>query len=522
MFDIIIKGAWIIDGSGSDARVSDIAIRDGYFAHIGPIGEETKAKLVIDARGLYAIPGFVDIHRHGDLLPFQGKGTDEELLQGITSFVNGNCGFSSIPSSPGHFEELQRYARPIMGEIPHDLMGLSGKAFFQRLSSCPLSANTGYMVGAGALRICEKGFESGPLRKNELERICVLLNELLDAGALGLSMGLMYVPENFTPADQLVEICRVPARRGKLISVHMRGEGSSLLSSVNEVVDLARRTGGKFHISHLKAAGKRTWNDLLPRALDTIQRAKAEGVDISYDVYPYCAGSTALYTLFPPDAQEGGVASLVERLRDPQFRARMRRELAEEHASWDNIVASTGWQSVTIVDASDESCIGKNLEMIAAARRISPADCAMDLMLENRGNVPMVIHSMCQDDMELALSSSDAIVISDALYAEGGMPHPRRYGAAARAVSHYGKRFGHSRMVRACTALPAERMGLSYRGRIVEGYHADMLLLDMNRFQDRSTYTDPVQLPDGIHSILVNGNIAVREGNVLGNYGEVL
>lgn len=522
MFDFIIKNAQMIDGGGSDARTADIAIKDGRFAQIGSIDEGAPGAQIIDARGLYAIPGFVDIHRHGDLAPVLGRETTEELMQGITNYVNGNCGFSAVPSSDAHFEELRRYAKPIIGNIPPELACLSGKNFFQRLSEQALSANTGYLIGAGALRICEKGFETGALSRKELDAVCGKLSDLIDAGALGLSMGLMYVPENFTPTEQLAEMCRVPARKGKLIAVHMRGEGSSLIASVDEIIDLARRTGGRFHISHLKAAGKRTWNDLLPRALDRIHAAQAQGVDITYDVYPYCAGSTALYTLFPPDTQDGGVAGLVEQMRNAQFRARMRSELATEHDSWDNIIASTGWQSVTIVGASDSKCIGKNIEEIAAERGVTPVDCAMDLMLENNGDVPMVIHSMSESDMELALSAPGAIVISDALYAEGGMPHPRRYGAAARAVSHYGKRFGLAKMVRACTALPAERMGLSGRGRIAVGYYADMLLLDMDRFHDRATYTDPIRLPEGIHCIFVNGRLAVSDGKLLGKYGKIL
>lgn len=522
MFDFIVKNVQLIDGSGSNARLVDIAIKNDRFARIGSLNEIAQDIPTIDASGLYAVPGFVDIHRHGDLVPFLSSETAEELMQGITSYVNGNCGFSAVPSSSAHFEELCHYAKPIIGDIPHYLSELDGKEFFQQLSERRLSANTGYQVGAGALRICEKGFAQGALTQKELDAICAKLREQLEAGALGLSLGLMYVPENFTPAEQLVEICRIPACRGKLVTVHMRGEGASLLDSIDEVINLAMRTGGKFHISHLKAAGKRTWNNLLSRALTKIHSAQAQGVDITYDIYPYCAGSTALYTLFPPDAQVGGLTGLVEQMRNAQFRARMHIELATEHDSWDNIIASTGWQSVTIVGATDPNCIGKNIEEIAAERGVTPVDCAMDLMLENNGDVPMVIHSMSESDMELALSAPNAIVISDALYAKGGMPHPRRYGAAARAVSHYGKRFGVPQMVRACTALPAERMGLFNRGCIAEGYFADMLLLDLNDFHDRASYINPIQLPSGIRCVFVNGKLAVSNGKVLGKYGKIL
>ncbi|MEG2252910.1 MAG: amidohydrolase family protein, partial [Clostridia bacterium] len=393
--------------------------------------------------------------------------------------------------------------------------------FFAEATKAALYSNVGYLVGAGALRVFEKGFEPGPLSDREMEGVCERLRALLDAGALGLSMGLMYVPENYTPTLQLAQMCSVPASMGRIVTVHMRGEGISLLSSVDEVIDLAQRTGGKFHISHLKAAGKRCWNDLLPRALQRIDHARARGIDISFDVYPYCAGSTALYTLFPPNAQIGGVKRLVECCQDRDFRLHMRRELAVEQSAWDNLIASIGWQNVTIVGAKDQRALGRTILEIAQDRGLDPVDCAMDLLVENNGNVPMVIHSMSEADMEMALCAPGAIVISDALYG-GGIPHPRRYGAMARAIHHYGRIYGQEKMVRACSALPAERMGLQARGMIQKGAFADLLLLDMDRFADRADYSQPTHMPDGIEMAIVNGKLALQSDMPLGAHGIIL
>jgi len=257
--------------------------------------------------------------------------------------------------------------------------------------------------------------------------------------------------------------------------------------------------------------------------LELIEGARKEGLDVSFDVYPYCAGSTAMYTLLPPKLMEGGMEETLKRLRDPEIRQRIKAELKEEQKDWDNLIASTGWKRVVLVGGSKAEYIGRTVEDIAVEREISPEECMMDLMLENKGDLPIVFHSMCQEDMEAVLKNPDSIVISDALYSEGGIPHPRRYGAFARFVHTYKDSMGMETVIRKITWNPARRMGLWDRGRILEGMKADLVILDLEQYCDKATYEAPVQYPEGIRLVTVSGRIAYKEGEGLqGCYGELI
>ena len=519
VLDLLIQNACIVDGTGNSAFCGSIAVEDGVIREVVQGDAEFFADKVIDAKGRLVVPGFVDIHRHGDLLPFAGRGA-EEIRLGVTSFVNGNCGFSPAPSAPEYFSALREYARPIMGLIPEKLCGASFEQYLTAAANCSLYSNMGFLVGGGALRIAVKGFDASPMTSCELDKMCELLKESLQEGALGLSMGLMYVPENFFSKNELVRICRVAADMGRITTVHLRGEGSSLIESVREVVSLAEQTGGAFHISHLKAAGKKNWRFLVPRALEMLVKAREDGLDITFDVYPYTAGSTALYTLLPPEVQEGGVETMLDRLRDESVRRSVTKALRSEQTAWDNLVNSTGWDSVVLAGGRDA---GSTVEEIAGCRGISPEECAIEILLEQNGNMPMVFHSMCERDMEEIMLTPGAIVVSDALYSEGGRPHPRRYGSQIRLLSRYADRMGFENAIRAVTALPAKRMGIKNRGLLHTGYAADILILDPENLSDTATYEEPVQYPSGIDAVFVNGKPATGEsGELCGCYGTLM
>lgn len=523
MFDILIKNARIADGSGQPSFVGNIAVQNGRIAHVFQCTDSMTGKHIIDADGCWTIPGFVDIHRHGDLLFNTEKPGEEELRTGVTSFVNGNCGFSPAPSSVENFDMLRQYAKPIIGCIPRSLCGSTFNQYLQTVQARPMYCNMGFLVGSGAVRIAVKGFDTSPMRVDELANAKELMREAFSAGALGMSMGLMYVPENFYITEELKELCTVAANAGRLVTVHMRGEGSSLLASIGEVLKLAKQSGGAFHISHLKAAGKKNWYSLVPRALEMILDAQQKGLDITFDVYPYTAGSTALYTLLPPSMLADGVMSMLEKLRNSEIRRELCEILTQEQTGWDNLIASTGWDNVMIAGGVDATIVGHTVADIADKRGTSPVECAIDLLLQNKGNVPIVFYSMSEEDVRQILMSPGAIVISDALYSDKGNPHPRRYGSQIRLLSRYGRSMGMERAVRSVTALPAERMGLLKRGFLKQGYYADILLLDIAKLRDTATYENPVQFPEGIRTAVVNGILAIgADGLIQGSLGHLL
>lgn len=266
MYDILIQNGMIVDGTGCAGYYGDIAIQDDFIADIAP-KITLPAKKIIDAKGLTVTPGFIDIHRHGDLSPLYHHGVREELRQGITTFINGNCGFSAFPSTPATFHLLQDYALPILNQIPHEFCGISFAQFTDALLHRGITSNMGFLVGAGTLRIAVKGFDPSPLTTEELHKLHALLASALEQGAMGLSMGLMYIAENYFTFEELCDISKWVAAHQKKIFVHMRGEGSSLMDSIDEVITLARMTGASFHISHLKAAGKKTGTSSFQKCL---------------------------------------------------------------------------------------------------------------------------------------------------------------------------------------------------------------------------------------------------------------
>ncbi len=525
MFDLRIDNASIIDGTGQPPYRGDLAIMNGTIAAVGP-KVEGPARRVRDAAGLAALPGFVDIHRHGDLVPWHNPPSRLEISQGITTFVSGLCGFSAAPNSREHYQEFQEYAEPILGPTPPLPEGMDFAAFLEAAGKQPLACNQGFLVGGGALRIAVCGFKPEPLDKRELAAVTELARDSLAAGALGLSVGLTYIPEIFHTRDELLALFRVAAEFSRPVVTHVRGEGSLILPAVEEVISCARAAGAPLHISHLKAAGRKNWRLLAPKALAMIQEAQAAGQDVTYDLYPYAAGSTAMHALLPPAYQAGGVAALLERLADPAIRREILAELRRDQGEWDNLIPSTGWDSVVVAGGRDPSLAGRNVLEIARERGQEPEECAMLLILENAGNLPMVSHNQCLDDVEMLMTTPGAIIASDSLYSQGGRPHPRKYGAQARFISHYAlqsKRLSIEAAVRAVTHLPARRLGLTGRGSLQPGQAADVVLLDLSRYRDTATYEEPERLPEGIDSVLVNGHWAIEAGIPLDAVaGEVL
>src|SRR5215207_7170134 len=280
------------------------------------------------------------------------------------------------------------------------------------------SENVATFVGHGTLRIAVMGFENRPASDEELDRMKGLLEEALQAGAIGLSLGLMYAPGSYTPREELAELCSVLSRYDGLLATHIRGEGNSLIPSIEEVIWIAERSGVPLQISHLKAAGGSSWGSVT-RAMERIEDARSRGLDVTCDVYPYTAGSTSLTTLLPPWALEGGISRTLERLRDPASRERIKEELGHEHDDWDNLVASTGWDSVYISSLSeghDADLEGKNIEEISESRGSGPADCMMDLLLEQGCKVSMVFFHMADADVEQVLKWDNSLIASDSLH----------------------------------------------------------------------------------------------------------
>jgi N-acyl-D-aspartate/D-glutamate deacylase len=517
MLDWVIRNARTVDGLSGE-RQADVCVRGERIEALLPPGSGAEAAREVDATGLLLAPGFIDIHRHADLLPLSDQPWSEPA-QGLTCMISGNCGFSPAPNSPETFQAAREYAAPILGLIPESLRGMSARAFYREIAARRLRINCGYLVGNGDLCRSVIGFSDAPMTAKQLQEIRAALDDALDAGALGLSMGLMYAPECYCDTDTLAAIARVPAGHGKPVIAHIRGEGRSVVESVDEMIAIGRASGARIHISHMKAAGTDMWGRTVETMLAHIRRARQEGLDVTFDAYPYTAGSTTLLSLLPPEALEGGTAGVMRRIADPKERARILDEFAKTRDGWDNYIQTLGWGRIIIAGSSRPEEIGQTVQALAARACCDPGEYALALLLRESGCVPIVLEQMAPDDVRRILCEDDCIVISDSLYSAAGMPHPRKYGAFQRFLCQYvkeEKRIALPKAIDKITRMPADFLGLRGRGRLEAGCYADLVLMDWERLRDVATYTDPIRDSQGVCKVFVNGKLAFADGKTTG------
>ncbi|TMV51501.1 D-aminoacylase [Paenibacillus mesophilus] len=508
MLDLIIRGGRIADGTGNPWFYGDVGVKDGRIAAVGKLDQE--AARTVNANGSVIAPGFIDGHCHSDLMIFDYPHSEIKLRQGVTTEVVGNCGLAPAPYVKERAEMLKSYVQPVLGKTEWEWPWETVGQYMDHLASSRPSEHLATYVAHGALRISVMGFDNRPATREELERMKRILEEGMQAGAIGLSIGLLYAPGSYTSREELAELCSVLPKYDGLLATHIRGEGNNLIRSVQEVIWIAERAGVPLHISHLKAAGKANWGKVLD-AIGLIEDARARGMDVTCDVYPYHAGSTTLTTVLPPWVLEKGIEGTLEAFRDASLRKRIREELGQEQTTWDNLVCSTGWQSVIISAMHTEknrNLEGLSIAEIAERRGQHPADCMMDLLLEEEGRISIVYFHMSEDDVKQVIGYEKALIASDSLTCETGKPHPRLYGTFPRVFAKYVRDLrvlSLEQAVRKLTSFPVQRFKLGKRGLIVPGYIADIVMFDPDAIQDKATFEEPRQYPDGISHVWVGG-----------------
>ena len=517
MFDYLIQNARILDGSGAPAVSGDAALSGGIIAAVGRLSG-AEAAHVIDGRGRFLTPGFIDIHRHADAALFRPGFGEAELAQGLTTIINGNCGLSLAPVSGPHREAVLDYLAPIVGRTEEDFPRLAD--YRRRANEAPLPLNAGMLAGMGTLRACAAGFRGGALTDGEYRLIHAALEEALSDGAQGVSLGLGYAPECFYTTEQLIRALAPLRRSGRVITVHMRQEGDGVVEALAEMLAVARALETPVEISHLKAIGRRNWRKAVPRMLEMIASARAEGLDVACDAYPYPAGSTQLIHVLPPEFQAGGVEALTAALLDPESRRRMRRRM-EEGTDFENIVSLVGFENIHAASLrlpEHREWEGRTLADIAKRQNKDPYDALFDLLAAERCGVSMIDFIAHQADVEDILRAPFSGVISDATYPEG-LPHPRVYGAFPRLLETYVRHRGvltPEEAVRKLTRQPADRFGLTRKGRIAPGADADLCLFNLENIHETAAWQRPEQLAEGMDWVFVNGVPAIQEGQFTG------
>lgn len=491
-YDFLIRGGRIVDGTGNPWFSADLAVRGDRIALIGPGAGATAAR-IIEARGMVVSPGFIDPHTHAIRGIFDVPGAENALLQGVTTLIEGNDGSSPFPI----------------------------RESLQRIEALKVSPNWGLFVGQGTIRESVVGLENRRASPEEIEQMKAMVARAMEEGALGLSTGLFYVPGAFTPTEEIIELARVAARYGGIYISHMRDEAEGLLDSVRETIRIGEEAGLPVQMTHHKAAGRRAFGKSV-ESLALVDQARARGIDITMDQYPYTASQTSLTMLLPQTFQEGGQRAIVERLRDPETRRRIKAGIV------DNILNSRGGgdpKNVFIgVCSWDPSLEGKNLAEIASRRGLEPtpenaAEVTMDIV--EKGSARAVFHAMQEEDVERILGHPATAVGSDggiSVFGRG-VPHPREYGSFARVLARYvreRKTLALEDAVRKMSSLTAQRLGLRERGLLREGYFADIAVFDPARVRDNATFDTPHQYATGVEYVLVNGTLVVDGGRHTG------
>ncbi|MCW5980200.1 MAG: D-aminoacylase [Bryobacteraceae bacterium] len=492
---IVLRGGVLFDGLGGEGAGGDVLIAGERIAEIGRFTAPEDAR-VIDCAGLAVAPGFIDAHSHSDLQVLEDR--REKTVQGVTTEVVGNCGFSAYPAGDD-LKPLRDFANGIF--CGDEAWGWRSAGEYLRAAAGSPAVNVASLVGHGSLRIAVAGNRLGRLNEREVERMEGLLDEALAGGACGFSTGLMYAPGSSAPLDELERLCRVTARRGKTYATHMRSYFSGLVDAVEEQIELARRAGCRLQISHLQAVGANNW-PLQERALEKIEEARGEGIDIAFDCYPYVAGSTVLTQALPQWVLEGGIDGLLKRLADPAERARIERETeAALEWRWSDIYISA------VGSARNQGAVGKNLAELSEARGRAPVEAMTDLLAEERGAVNMLCFNQSEENLRRTLAHPLSNIISDGFYVRG-RPHPRLHGTFPLLLGEFCRKRGWLRLgeaINKITDRPARRFGIRERGRLAPGYFADVTVFDPAAVDSPATYDSPEQPPTGIRYVLRNG-----------------
>ena len=523
MADYLIKNVLVVDGSGAAPYRADVAVEHGKISAIGDLSG-LEAAYRIEGKGRYLTPGFIDVHRHGEAAAFRDGYGRAELAQGLTTVFNGNCGLSMAPVQGPFRQEILDYLAPVVGDMPAGCDFTTVAEYKQQLARVPQRIHNGLLVGMGTLRGCAAGFRDGELTQEEYEFIWKLLEQGLAEGAQGVSLGLGYAPECFYDTAGMIKSLEPLRNSGKVITVHMRQEGDEVVEALEEMLAVAKELNTPMQISHLKAIGTRNWQRCVPKMIELLRQARAEGVDVTCDVYPYPAGSTQLIHVLPPEFQAGGMDCLTEALLDPEKRAIM-KERMKTGSDFENISLLVGFdniQATSLRMPENRAYEGKSIVEIAAMQGKDVYDALFDLLASEHCTPAMIDRITHDNDIDAILKEPYSSVISDATYPENGLMHPRVFGNIPHLLEHYVRERGLltiEEAVHKISGLPAWRFSLENKGRVAVGADADLCIFDLNNIHQTGTWTKPDQLAAGMDTVFVMGKPALLEGEFTDHFG---
>ena len=520
-YDVVVRHGHVYDGLGSPPVVASVAIAGDRIAAVGPL-DGARGRAEIDASGLAVAPGFINMLSWADRSLLVDGRSQSDIRQGVTLEIFGE-GWSMGPLN----DEMKARLVADQGDLTFDVAWTTLGEYLEHLERKGVSTNVASFVGATTVRIHEVGYADREPTAQELARMQELVRQAMREGAFGVGSSLIYAPAFYAKTPELVALVQAAAESGGMYISHIRSEGARLLESIDELIAIARETGARAEIYHLKAAGRDHWHKM-DAAIARIEAARAEGLKITADMYTYTAGATGLDAAMPPWVQEGGYDQWAGRLKDPAIRARVRREMSTPTDEWENFFVGAGPEGMLLVGFRNEALkplTGKTLAEVAAVRGTSPQDTAMDLVVEDGSRVGTVYFLMSEENVSKQLRLPWVSLGSDAgsLAPEGPFlgsnPHPRAYGNFARWLGKYVR---DERLVtleegvRRMTSLPADTLVLGDRGRLIAGHVADLVVFDPAAIQDHATFDEPHQYATGVVHVLVNGVPVLRDGEHTG------
>ncbi|MCW8133052.1 MAG: amidohydrolase family protein [Planctomycetota bacterium] len=523
-YDLVLENAMLIDGTGTPARKADVAVREDTIVCVDaqlPEPEKAAALKRVDLKGKMLAPGFVDVHAHGELEPLADTSAAGKIAEGVTTEISGNCGCTPFPLYGELRKRYEREARDDYGWDARSLSWTSVAQYFDRLEGAGCTLNRGFLLGHGCLRAAVNGYGDNHLGTDGKAKMLRETEAALEAGVFGLSTGLVYPPGCYAPIEEVIDLAKVCADRGALYTSHMRCEGDKLEEAINETLTIARKSGARTQISHLKTSQQRNWHKIAFLE-KTLLPARQEGLDFHADRYPYVASSTGLDAVLPRWAYAGGNDEELKRLNDPATCAKLEEEVTQKNTSPDY------WERILIAGVIDEALrekiAGRTVAEIARERGERPFEAMRQILIEDKLRTSAIFFSMSEENLEKILSWDFVMIASDATArnikgpTKVAHPHPRTFGTFPRVIAKYvreRKLFSLEEAIRRMTSLPADVFHIRRRGRVTQGCYADLVVFDAERIRDTATFSEPNQFPKGIDRVYVNGKLVVEGGTIL-------
>jgi len=521
-YDVILRGGMIYDGSGGQPYIGDVAFDGDLIVALGDIGEAT-APTEIDIQGLAVAPGFVNMMSWANESLIEDGHSQSDIRQGVTLEIMGE-GDSMGPLKDVMKEEMVR----LQSDIHYDIEWTTLAEYLEYLERRGISPNVASFIGAATPRSYVMGQDDRPPTPEELEQMRTLVRQAMEDGALGVASSLIYPPGSFAETDELIALSKVAAEYDGMYISHMRDEGANMLEAIEELLTIAREADIRAEIYHLKSSGQSNW-PLFDTAIEMVERARAEGLQITADVYTYPAGSTGLNAAIPPWVQEGGFEASVERMKDPALRERIAREMGEHSDAWENMYLGAGTaDNILLVGFKNDdlkSLTGKTLAEVARMRGADPRYTAMDLIIEDNSRIQTVYFTQSEDVVRKAITlpwvsfnSDEASLAPEGVFLKSN-PHPRAYGSFARVLGKYVRDeqlIPLEEAIRKLAALPAENMKIDRRGHLKQGFYADVVVFDPETIQDHATFVKPHQYATGMIHVFVNGEQVLKNGEHTG------